>query len=314
MVSRTPAGATTSGDPYPLLLVRPDGIPAYNAARVAITSWGSDFGYEFIDADWKIAYGAADPDLADVETRAAEAARARVVRRGPAASGLYARRSRAVYRASPTRGGLIREGGSGAESAFGASDRNDDHWGGAVSASEQELRGAGQQRAHASSSDMSEAGERSPSHAGQPSAADSASALPPQQVSKLAEGSEQAPDGRSESLAKKRGRDWSLPPDAARAVPLRRPIRVQCRADQLIVLPDKGATGGHSIAIDASLEKSVDELVRAVWSHTKGWGIAGSGMYWRPELMLEIGPGGEARFAELQRLLKDSGLEIRRSQ
>ena len=44
------------GEPYPLLLVRPDGIVAYYAARAAMKSWGPEFGYEFIEADWKLAY------------------------------------------------------------------------------------------------------------------------------------------------------------------------------------------------------------------------------------------------------------------
>ncbi len=42
------------GEPYPLLLVRPDGIPAYECALAAMKSWGSDFGYELINADWQL--------------------------------------------------------------------------------------------------------------------------------------------------------------------------------------------------------------------------------------------------------------------
>jgi hypothetical protein len=52
------------GEPYPLLLVRPDGIVAYYAARAAMKSWGPEFGYEFVEADWKLAYQPPDPQLA----------------------------------------------------------------------------------------------------------------------------------------------------------------------------------------------------------------------------------------------------------
>ncbi len=45
-----------AGEPYPLLLVRPEGIGAYYAAREAMKSWGCDFGYELIGDDWKLAY------------------------------------------------------------------------------------------------------------------------------------------------------------------------------------------------------------------------------------------------------------------
>jgi len=37
--------AEPDAQPYPLLLVRPSGVMAYYAAREAIASWGSDFGY-----------------------------------------------------------------------------------------------------------------------------------------------------------------------------------------------------------------------------------------------------------------------------
>ena len=55
-----------AGEPYPMLLVRPEGIMAYYAAREAMKSWGCDFGYELIGDDWKLAYPSPDPRLADV--------------------------------------------------------------------------------------------------------------------------------------------------------------------------------------------------------------------------------------------------------
>ena len=44
-----------------LLLIRPDGIDAYCAAREAMSSWSSDFGYELIDQDWKLELSTAEP-------------------------------------------------------------------------------------------------------------------------------------------------------------------------------------------------------------------------------------------------------------
>ncbi len=34
-------------------------------------------------------------------------------------------------------------------------------------------------------------------------------------------------------------------------------------------------------------------------------------MYWRPQLAVDVAPGGEARYADLQTLLTDSGLEVK---
>ena len=59
-------------EPYPLLLVRPDGIEAYYAARAGMESWGSEFGYELIGGDWKLDYRQPDPQLAEVVRRAVD--------------------------------------------------------------------------------------------------------------------------------------------------------------------------------------------------------------------------------------------------
>ena len=49
--------------PYPLLLVRPDGVMAYYVARAAMSSWDSEFGYELVDAEWELDYPRVDPQL-----------------------------------------------------------------------------------------------------------------------------------------------------------------------------------------------------------------------------------------------------------
>ena len=58
------AGESEPPDPYPLLVVRPDGIRQYAAARTAIESWDADFGYEFINTQWSLQYPDTDPELA----------------------------------------------------------------------------------------------------------------------------------------------------------------------------------------------------------------------------------------------------------
>jgi hypothetical protein len=70
-------GIDANGEPYPLLIVRPDGATSYSAARDAIKAWDDEFGYELIDADTVLAYPPADPALADEIRRAVELARRR---------------------------------------------------------------------------------------------------------------------------------------------------------------------------------------------------------------------------------------------
>lgn len=56
--------ASSSVSPYPLLLVRPDGIKAYVLARAAMSSWDDQFGYELIDQAMPLAFPATIPGMA----------------------------------------------------------------------------------------------------------------------------------------------------------------------------------------------------------------------------------------------------------
>lgn len=106
LASRPDAAGTTESQPYPLLLVRPSGVMAYYAARESIGSWGSDFGYQLVDEDWQLAFPAADPMLADVETRAIEEARGRLQWLAEVRPKRPAKPA-TKYRASSTRGGVV---------------------------------------------------------------------------------------------------------------------------------------------------------------------------------------------------------------
>jgi hypothetical protein len=113
-VARQPGeSGAPEAQPYPLLLVRPSGVMAYYAAREAIQSWGNEFGYQFIDEDWPLTFPPADPALAAVEQRAIDESRRRLAwlaqSRPPRAS--RASRPPQLYRAAPTRGGVVADGG-----------------------------------------------------------------------------------------------------------------------------------------------------------------------------------------------------------
>ena len=78
------------GEPYPLLMVRPDGVAAYHYARIALKPWGPDFGYELISADLDLAYPPPDARLAEVMQTALAQARqvqARLIAAAPRSYG-----------------------------------------------------------------------------------------------------------------------------------------------------------------------------------------------------------------------------------
>ncbi len=108
---QSPGGRATE-EPYPLLLVRPDGIETYYAARAALDSWGSDFGYELIGADWTLQYPAApDPQLATLARQIVADARIRMQQLAAALPQTRRSGTARKFHAS-ARGGFVAEGGS----------------------------------------------------------------------------------------------------------------------------------------------------------------------------------------------------------
>ncbi len=50
-------------EPYPLMIVRPEGIPFLYMSREALKSWDTEYGYELVDGQMKIAYPPVDETL-----------------------------------------------------------------------------------------------------------------------------------------------------------------------------------------------------------------------------------------------------------
>ncbi len=105
-----PSSASPQVEPYPLLLVRPEGITAFYAARTALESWRGEFGYELIEEDWPLVFPPADPRLAEELTEVVTRARRRqelLLASLPRNVQQGAKR----YVLAPGRGGLIAEDG-----------------------------------------------------------------------------------------------------------------------------------------------------------------------------------------------------------
>jgi hypothetical protein len=129
----------------------------------------------------------------------------------------------------------------------------------------------------------------------------------------MLEGSREASSGGSASmsLAGKRGSNWASLATHDRPIPLRRPIRLECAADEFRILDDGGSRVETRVPLGTNTGDSIDLLVTAVHAKVNRWGIAGDRMYWKPELVLSETPDGRARREDLERLLSDSGLETR---
>jgi hypothetical protein len=468
-----------AGEPYPMLLVRPEGISAYYAARAAMKSWGFDFGYELVDDGWKLAYPPPDPRLAETVRQVVASARASQARLAAAAPRRYGSRSKVAYRASPG-GGFIREsrpaeeeeedggyasaspagavgaargqgpgttrygraatgdatagnpyvtvpeasgggrggptgaaagaefGGSGGGTpggpalvgngiASGGTPQGGGSGGGYPGANPSAdgpyaavaapygnpVRGGseatrdGSYRSSPSDSGSAMSGiagvSAAPSsnisggapstgtsaHAGALASGDRTAAAcpssngasverpegyvvgqPPRESTMANQSAAEAgavrgralgpgewqpspdpppkkhddklDDKHKKNLAEKRGVDWGLRDAARGSVGVTRPIRVDCYADRLVVVSERGPAANKTVALGPRTQSSIDALVSTVWENMEAWGMAGRGMYWRPVLQFYVAPDAERRFAELSPLLDGSGMMVER--
>lgn len=58
------------------------------------------------------------------------------------------------------------------------------------------------------------------------------------------------------------------------------------------------------------MDQAIDQLVEQVQERIESWGIAVAGGYWKPVLNVEVAPGAEPQFQELQTVLRDSGIDL----
>ncbi|MDX1963803.1 MAG: hypothetical protein SFX18_11655 [Pirellulales bacterium] len=101
-------------EPYPLFLIRPDGIAAYYLAREAMSSYAHEIGYQAVDQEWELAYPPADAAVQQRATQALATARNLYQQYVQAHPGQAADQAKVAYRVSPVTGGLVpAQGGLG---------------------------------------------------------------------------------------------------------------------------------------------------------------------------------------------------------
>jgi hypothetical protein len=434
-------------DPYPLILVRPDGIAAYYIVRKAIESWDSNFGYEMVNGDWDLAFPPPNSELATAESQAIELARLRMRMLAEAAPRAYSTvdaGGRGVFPSSagdvgreefndgdggggygdgepasaggiglsgggsgdgepgdggfgfgqpeepglagnastgePTSAGGAAGGGDGSsDGGTGSGELVDGNGHGSDGATALGGNGTGASAADSGSlaADGSPGGAATGSGQSGPSgvaAGQSTTGSPGESASTggaagesasaggaaggaacataggaagnaagatVAAGSAAAGSGAdsmqagstqdaSNSLsmvvpdktqqdsgaANSRSKGLDPPHKQSDSVPIRRPIHLVVRGDRVAILPDGSTTsdpltGGKEIPLSGRTEASLDQVVSALRTHVGQWGMAGRGMFWRPVVVLDVGPDGQQRAQELVQLLKRRGIVLR---
>lgn len=365
------AGAPEPPDPYPMILVRPDGIRTYSLARAAITSWDASFGYEFIDSEWKLSFPEGpDPLLAQKQQHAIMLARerfARMIRSAPSrfqgvglagtAAGARGGTSGSNgFGEGQSEGGFSegeqlsqsQTGSSGAGNGFSASrspSSQSNEYGTAAEETETQYGAMGGGDASATgepdatgqyAEGASESGEGSSDAEGNggtserysqaggsaegPTGGNSSSSASGGQAAATsgnasAGGSSGSAASQTTSIADSQGRDWAVEKKSRGSVPIRRSIQVVVRQNQIALLPSRHAlrgagSTGEVISLNQPMSQISKKMVAALRSHIEDWGLAGNGLYWRPMLKLNVGPGAEQTAEQVLRLLKDSGVEV----
>lgn len=324
-------GVERHGEPYPLIVVRSQGPRSYAAVRAAIETWDDEFGYELVNDDLALQFPAPDPVLKETMQAAVEEARRRqeILRaaqptrfsEGSAVAGFQATSRHGGFQAvgggeeEPGAEGEI--GGAGAPGGkpgfYGAQGSPDDF----EKVSDGPLS-PGAQRAQAEASSSQRGGSKrgkggfhGGDGAGTVDAAGGVAGGTQRFGSTMPSGA--SAGGVQTPFAASRGRNWGLKDATAGATAYTRPIQVQCFADKLVLVPERGA--GQSpvtIPMAAATRSAIDPFMQAVWKRTDGWGLAGNHAYWKPVLKVEVGPNAEDRFTDFQQLMEGSGLVIER--
>jgi hypothetical protein len=327
-----------AGDAYPLLVVRPGGVVAYNYAREALKAWDDEFGYELISEDILLDFGERDPALAAALARSISVARQRqaammamMPRQFQGEQPLTSFAPDSITELSAPRGAGSRDASAGGPGSgtVGLVEQRGPASSRPLSAAAGSRESAGNQMQTAS------AAAPPPSHA-QPAAVQPADA-PATSGSPRSPASDPAPAESStgQEGGKDRGKlqfgtprpgtftskhganrdtNWALPDSRGRTTAVTRPIHIAVLADRIVILPERGDDRPpQHLPISTELTPDeVQQFVAAIQREIKGWGLAVSNGYWKPVLKAEIAPTAQQQFDRLQTALEGSGLTLER--
>ena len=316
-------------EPYPLIVVRSDGILAYGAARRSMQGWDDEFGYELVDAERELHYPPPDASLKKSLERVIELAHQRQLALTRAMPRRYQQNGggSGQLRATTNRG-FVREAANGPGSGRGGRQRPGARRSGTSRSPENNRRPP----ATAGSGDV--AGKETHTHSKQPDTENTRGAsttsahrakprTPASENAGIA--SNQPTTGRSSlgtatddfsptSLAESRGSNFALPKYENNLTEVQRTIRMQCFADKLVIQKERGVdTRELAVPLSGAMSNDIESLIARIWDRMERWGLAIPSGYWKPVLKIDVQPEAEHRFRELSALLRDSGMIVERA-
>ena len=314
-------------EPYPLIVVRSDGIQAYGAARRSMQGWDDEFGYELIDSQRQLHYPPADANLKESLERVIELARKRQQALTRAMPRRYQQDGGGQLRATTNRG-FVRAAATGPGTGRGGRQRQGARRGGAARSPENNLpptstAGSGTRpgKKNRTPSENQIAGTTQGDRA---NSARQATPRKPAGKNINAEsrqagaglGSIGTPSGDASpmSLAESRGSNFALPKFENDLTEVQRSIRIHCFADRIVIQKERGVDPRElTVPLRGAMSNDIESLIARIWDRMERWGLAIPGGYWKPRLKVNVRPGAENRFLELSALLQDSGMLVERA-
>jgi len=288
------ARAMPSWEPYPLLLVRPDGIMSYGAARAALDHLDMPFGYELLDGDICLRFPESDPGV-----RAAALA---ALRFGSVSSGL-------------ARIEFGETGRTTSQERLGTSESGSEH----VPRSQMEpgpesSDGAGQLQTGSTQSELEDDQKVKPAGPIARQASRSSPGAAPNKAGRPAT----SRDATQTASATHRPVDagasgatagFSLPanPQSSGKIPIPRAIVADCAANGLVLESRKKVI---AISEAESIELAVEQLLGAVEREVSSWGPPGMTFRWEPRLVCRVHSDGLETFYRLRFALAGCSLAI----
>ena len=314
-------------EPYPLIVVRSDGILAYGAARRSMQGWDDEFGYELVDVQRELQYPPPDATLKNSLQRVIELARKRQLALTRAMPRRYQQDRGGQMRATTNRG-FVRAAASGSGSGRGGRQNQGARRSGTGRSPENNrprpaTAGSGSvagKETHPRSDQTDDGNTRRTS-----------TGSPRQAISQKTTGdntgiaSNQASTGRGSlgtaeddaspmSLAESRGNNFALPKFENDLTEVQRTIRIRCFADRLVIQKERGVdTRALAVPLRGAMSNDIESLIARIWDRMELWGLAIPGGYWKPVLKIDVQPEAEHRFQEISTLLRDSGMIVERA-
>jgi len=274
--------------PYPLLIVRAEGVMAFGKARRAMADWKDEYGFELVSDDLALAFPNPQPALSGELKKTIALAKDR---------------QRALAMAMPSRypGQQSMQRPEPMETVFNTTTETGDGFGDGQSPTDtigtQPGSGGSEHEKGLKPEKTEIANEPGLGGNGFKGAAAGQSG-----------GGMISPPGGVGMVGRSQG--WALG-NNQRGPAITRPVHVICETNRITIVPAAGERGKSvSVNLGPSVKGNIDQFVTAIHDHIATWGIAIAGGHWKPELKVEIQAGAESRFKELQLALYGSGINV----